>query len=150
MELTINQLGRKIRLFSEYLQRVGAVLFEEAFKIQGIKNLSVMQLRYLELIEGNPGISPGDLASAFNVKKPTVTAVISQLERNGLIERERGSDDKRVCFLRPTETTKAIFEKRRNMYGMLAAHVAVKLNESEIAELVRMFDKIAIEEANNG
>jgi DNA-binding MarR family transcriptional regulator len=146
MKLTINQLGQKIRNFSEYLQRAGAALFEEAFKIQGVRNLSVMQLRYLELIEGNPGISPGNLASIFSVKKPTVTNVISQLERDGLIERERGGDDKRVCFLHPTGTTKAIFKKRRGMYVMLASHIAGKLDKSEIGELLRLFDKITIEE----
>jgi DNA-binding MarR family transcriptional regulator len=147
MELTIKALADNIRGFSEYLQRVGAELFSEAFKTQGIKELSLLQLRYLELIEGNPGLSPGALATHFIVKKPTVTNVISQLERSGLIHKERDTEDKRVYCLYPTETTKAIFEKRRGMYVLLASHIAGKLDTAEVGELIRLFGKVTIKEA---
>jgi DNA-binding MarR family transcriptional regulator len=146
MELTITALAAQLRGFSEYLQRVGAELFREAFRTHGIKDLSVQQLRYLEIIEGKPGTSPRDLAAAFNVKKPTVSNVIERLEKLGLIRRETSPDDKRVCRLHPTETTEKIFKKRRSMYHKLAAHIAGRLSGSQIRNLVSLFDLIVIEE----
>jgi DNA-binding MarR family transcriptional regulator len=139
-------LTRQIRGFSEYLQRVGAGLFQEAFKAQGIRNLTVQQLRYLEVIEGSPGLSPGSLAERFAVTKPTVSNVLARLEHHGLIRRERDPEDGRGCFVHPTESARRIFEKRRKMYAMLAAHIAGKLGTAETRELVRLFAKVTMEE----
>ncbi len=146
MELTIKELAEQLRGFAEYLQRVGAELFDEAFKTEGVKGLSLLQLRYLELIEGKPGISPGELTGLFNVKKPTVTNIINNLEHGGLLRREKSADDGRVCRLHPTVRTVKIFAKRRGMYDALALHVAGKLDTPEIKSLVRLFRKIVIEE----
>jgi DNA-binding MarR family transcriptional regulator len=146
MELTIKELADQLRGFAEYLQRVGAELFDEAFKTQGVKALSLLQLRYLEIIEGKPGISPGELTGLFNVKKPTVTNIVNTLENSGLVRREKSADDGRVCRLHPTDRTVKIFTMRRGMYGRLASHVAGKLDKAEIKGLARLFRKIVIEE----
>jgi DNA-binding MarR family transcriptional regulator len=149
MKLTIKELTLQLRGFSEYLQRVGAELFQEAFRTQGIQNLTVQHLRYLELIEGSPGLSPGDLAETFKVTKPTVSNIIRRLEQQGLIEKENGVDDRRTWLLSPTERTRRIFEKRRDMYGKLAAHVTRALSEKEARQLVKLFGKITLEEENS-
>jgi len=146
MELTIKELADQLRGFAEYLQRVGAELFDAAFKTHGVKGLSLLQLRYLELIEGKPGISPGELTTLFNVKKPTVTNIVNNLEHGGLVRKEKSPEDGRVCRLHPTDTTVKIFTMRRGMYDTLAFHVARKLEKPEIKGLVRLFGKIVIEE----
>jgi DNA-binding MarR family transcriptional regulator len=151
MELTIINLSIQLREFAEYLQKTGNELFAVALKTEGLKDLSITQLRYLELIEGNPGMSPGTLARIFSVRKPTVANQLARLEELGLITRERAGSDKRVFRLIPTERTKGIFEKRREMYGKLAVHVAGRLDAAELAELSRLFGKVIGEkEASHG
>jgi DNA-binding MarR family transcriptional regulator len=146
MELTLQLLTTQLQSFAEYLQRVGAEIFIEAFKTYGIKNLSVQQLRYLEMIETKPGVSPGELAKAFQVKKPTVSNIIMPLERYRLIKRQRSTTDKRVCFLYPTKRTIEVFQKRRNIYFKLANHIMNRLNESETNSLLILFNKILSQE----
>jgi DNA-binding MarR family transcriptional regulator len=147
MKLTI--LAAQIRAFSEYLQGVGAELFIEAYRTYGVKGLSIQQLRYLEIIEGKRGVTPGDLALGFGVKKPTVTRIVKDLERLGLIRRERSGDDKRVSNLYPTGRAIGIFSKRRGMYLKLASHVSARLSGAELRTLSSLFGKIAIERSDH-
>jgi DNA-binding MarR family transcriptional regulator len=142
MELTIKTLAAQIRTFSEYLQRVGSELFIEAYRTHGVKSLSIQQLRYLEVIEAKPGISPGELSKAFGVRKPTVSNIILQLEGSGLITKEKSGPDRRVFRLQPTDVTRRIFSKRRSMYAKLARHVMGKLNKPELESLMTLFDTI--------
>lgn len=149
MKLTTKTLAARLRTFSEYLQHVGSRLFEEAFKTQGVKRLSIQQLRYLELIESGPGITPGELARAFAVRKPTVSNVIIQLQRSGLVSRTRSENDARVYRLFPTEGTRQIFQKRRGMYEKLAKHVEKRLDEGQMETLVFLMSAITKEGLEN-
>ena len=143
MELTTADLATSLRVFSEYLQRTGGRLFTEAFRIHQIRTLSVQQLRYLEVIEGNPGVKPADLATVFGVARPTVSNIIAQLESRGLVHSEPDPDDRRVKRLGPTAVTSRIFEQRRGMYVELARHIETKLTGSEIRRLADLLSKAA-------
>ncbi len=142
MKLTIKALAGHLQLFSEYLQKVGSGLFQEAFKVQGVKKLSLQQLRYMEVIESSPGITPGDLAKMFAVTKPTVSNIVRQLERSGLIARTRSKDDARVSMLQASETAHAVFEKRRGMYATLARHIETTLDQGQVESLVSLLDAV--------
>jgi MarR family transcriptional regulator for hemolysin len=146
MKLTISTLAGQLRSFSEYLQRVGADLFREAFRVHGISSLTLLQLRYLEMIEARPGMTPGDLAESFQVRKPTVSNILRQLEQQALITREKGGNDGRVCRLFATDRTRAVFAKRRGMYSLLARRIGKKLTQSEMKALMLLFTKILSEE----
>ena len=145
MELTILSLSQSLHHFSEYLQHVGNELFNEAFRIHQIRNLSVQQLRYLEVIEGHEGITPTQLAEIFNVRKPTVSNIIGQLENRSLIRRQTGTRDRRVSKLYPTELTSKIFQQRRGMYIKLAQHIQSKLSPNEIEHMVKLLEKAVVE-----
>jgi DNA-binding MarR family transcriptional regulator len=141
---TFPPLAVHLRGFSEYLQRVGAELFREAFRVHGLPSLSIQQLAYLEVIEGGSGVTPGQLAARFGVRKPTVTSIVARLEHAGLVSREQSASDRRAFLLRPTRTARAVFQRRRGMYAKLAAHITGRLEAAEVGELVRLMDKIAV------
>jgi DNA-binding MarR family transcriptional regulator len=143
MELTISELADSLRRFSEYLQRVGSELFTEAFRIHSVSSLSVQQLRYLEVIEGQPGVTPAELAAAFEVRKPTVSNMVSQLENMGLVDGQTDQHDRRVKRLHPSGVASEIFERRRGMYAKLARHIEERLSNPERRELIRLMLKVA-------
>jgi DNA-binding MarR family transcriptional regulator len=47
-------------------------------------------------------LAQGELAGRLNVKPPSVTKVLRRLERQGLVRRERDSDDARVSLVHLT------------------------------------------------
>lgn len=50
----------------------------------------------LAVQSGPDGATIGDLAGHLGVREPTVTATVDRLEREGLVERTRSTDDRRV------------------------------------------------------
>tara|TARA_B100000614_G_scaffold254276_1_gene269441 strand:- start:1490 stop:1945 length:456 start_codon:yes stop_codon:yes gene_type:complete len=149
MELIIHELAVHLERFAEHLQDVGGELFRDAFRTHQIRELTVQQLRYLEVVEANPGLTPGDLAAAFQVKKPTVSNIVRQLERDGLIHRENDAIDRRVYRIHPTEVSIDIFRKRREMYTNLAEHIGTRLTHDELVDLERLLRKASTETGEN-
>lgn len=47
-----------------------------------------------------------DMAAAIKVEKPVITRALNRMERDGLLERKRGSD-RRDCFIHVTEAGRA-------------------------------------------
>jgi DNA-binding MarR family transcriptional regulator len=54
-----------------------------------------------------------DIAERCYVSQPTVTGVVDTLERDGLVVRERGTDDRRVVRVRLTATGRRRLAKAR-------------------------------------
>lgn len=64
----------------------------------------------LSLIGLNPGISQKDLAGAIVLKKSAMTKVINHIEAQGLIERRKGGEDRRVNSLHLTAEGLRLYE----------------------------------------
>ena len=61
--------------------------------------VTVTQFRALVLLEGEPGMRAADLAQALAVSPSTATRLCDRLVRNGLVDREASTQDRReVCL----------------------------------------------------
>jgi DNA-binding MarR family transcriptional regulator len=56
-----------------------------------------------ELVETTPH-TVGDLANAVNLSHATVTGILDRLERKGMVERKRSTEDRRKIIVSPTES----------------------------------------------
>lgn len=79
----------------------------------------------------------GDLAAAEQVRPPSMTRIVHNLEREGLVEREPHPDDRRAVRIRATDAGRRILEEGRarrvhSLAGRLRA-----LNADELACLER-------------
>lgn len=76
------------------------------------------------LVFGGP-ITMSALATAEQVQPPTITKLVADLERAGLVERERDSDDRRVLRVRATAKGRALLQEgRRRRVARLSQAVA--------------------------
>lgn len=70
-------------------------------------------------------VTLGRLAQAEQVSAPTITRLVTGLERDGLIARETDTHDRRVVWLRATpKGVRRITEGRRRRVAALAADLA--------------------------
>ena len=60
------------------------------------RGLTMSQLRVLIILNGDPGITAGNLAERLSVRPPTVTEMVDRLVRQELVERRADPDDRRV------------------------------------------------------
>jgi DNA-binding MarR family transcriptional regulator len=61
------------------------------------------QIEVLRLVDSRPGISVREVAGALGMRPNNVSTLVSQLSRDGFLERRIGAQDKRVVELHPTE-----------------------------------------------
>ena len=87
--------------------------------------LPAPQLSALSVIVFGGPITLGALATAEQVRPPTITKVVSTLEKAGLVEREVDSEDRRVVRVRATARgARLLQEGRQRRVAMLAGSLA--------------------------
>ena len=87
--------------------------------------LPAPQLSALSVIVFAGPITLGALASAEQVRPPTITKVVATLEKAGLVEREVDADDRRVVRVRSTARgARLLQEGRERRVAMLAGSLA--------------------------
>ena len=83
--------------------------------------LPAPQLSAMSVIVFGGPITLGALASAEQVRPPTITKLVAALEEQGLVERETDPEDRRVVRVKATARgTKLLYEGRRRRVASLA------------------------------
>jgi DNA-binding MarR family transcriptional regulator len=87
--------------------------------------LPAPQLSALSVIVFGGPITLGALATAEQVRPPTITKLVAALEEAGLVEREVDADDRRVVRVRSTPRgARLLQEGRQRRVAMLAGSLA--------------------------
>ena len=106
--------------------------------------LTGSQFRILMILYKSPDCSvrQTDIEAAFSMTNPTVTGLVHNLEKNGLVKKITNPEDKRSRFLALTEYA----ESRRNEFLSLADSIEKEmidgLSETETAVLSELLLKV--------
>jgi len=94
-----------------------------------LKEFDLRMVTYsaLVLIVDNPGLRQAQLADALLVERPNFVVIIDELEKRGLIFRDRDPTDRRAYALKPTLSgqalcklaTEAVDRHEQRVFGML-------------------------------
>lgn len=99
--------------------------------------LTAPRLSALSVVVFGGPLTLGALASAEQVRPPTMTHVVAALEQAELVTRERSPADGRVVLIRATPAgTRLLHEGRARRTGLLARHIA-DLPAHDLATLER-------------
>jgi DNA-binding MarR family transcriptional regulator len=104
-------------------------------------SLSTKQIHYLDVIGHLDSPTPGALAKAFGVTKPSVTAIIDKLQSLGYIDKIASNDDRRSARLVLTEKGKKIATLHDEVHKGYADLLKRRLTGEEVRELIRLLDK---------
>lgn len=90
-----------------------------------LRAISSTQLHVLFLLTSDGPTTMGRLADALDVSLPNVTGIVDRMVENGLVERNRDSDDRRVVGVGATASGRATVEeidlfRRRQFAAVLA------------------------------
>src|ERR1700730_12011814 len=77
------------------------------------RDLTNSQLRALVVLGRAEEVTAGGLAKSADLNPASVTAMLDQLEANGIVERRRGAQDRRVCLVSLTDRARAIVDEKR-------------------------------------
>ncbi|HEX5407780.1 MAG TPA: MarR family transcriptional regulator [Pseudonocardiaceae bacterium] len=109
--------------------------------------LSLTNLSALGRMDRDGPLTASALADAERIQPQSVTRMVADLERNGLIERLPDATDRRRILLRLSDTGRALLaEDRKQRDGWLAVAMASTLTPAERDILVvaaRLIDRLA-------
>ena len=126
-------LGYRLRLAQQAVFRDFAA---------SISEVSPGRLGVLLLIEANPGVTQGRLASAVSLERSTMVGVVDALEARGLVERRRG-DDRRTNGLWLTRPGRALLARLKRRIALHEQRVAARLSPAERAQLLSLLARLA-------
>lgn len=100
------------------LRQFSGYVMKRAFHaIQGDVNatlaplgLRMLSFSALVMIVDNPGRRQSQLADALMIERPNLVIIVDELERAGLIQRERTPQDRRAYALRATQEGHALYD----------------------------------------
>jgi len=98
--------------------------------------LSIIHLTVVNLLEAEGPQSMGQLAEDLDVSVASVTGIVDRMERRGLVERERGTGDRRVIMVDLTETGRALFSEMSARRRERLTRLVEALSRDEMAGLV--------------
>ncbi len=98
-------------------------------------------------------VTPAFAAMFFKVKKPMITAMVTNLHKMGYLERTPSSLDKRSFSLTPTEKARLLVIETYSEYMKTMAILEDKLGKKDFEKLVTLLERsnaALLEDKSNG
>lgn len=113
-------------------------------------SLTHAQLRALATIGREQAMTAGQLAKAADLNPATVTAMLDQLEELNVVQRQRSTEDRRVCNVSLTPEGWQLLERKRAYWNSLwSEHFAgfsdrdLEVAAAVIQEITAIYDGLA-------
>src|SRR6476659_4202128 len=103
--------------------------------------LTGSQLLVLKMLEPKGKISLSELSERIRAKNSTVTGIIDRMERDGLVERKRSEEDRRVIFLELTSKGKKLGDTAKIDPMQLFRTLLEDMPDRDAVELQRIMTK---------
>ena len=97
----------------------------------------------LELLDTDKKITMNELSRGMNLDSSAVSTLVSRMEKNSLVKRTHGTQDRRTVFVQLTKQGNELKEKMRAKFGSLTENIEADISEEEIATLKRIVSKLA-------
>lgn len=136
-------MNRELELV-ESMDKLGK--FSRKFQTQlltgDLREYTLRQLYYIELISKNEGISVSELSKALDVKKSTVSIAVNQLIKLGIVVKVRSNKDKRFYFLQLTSKGKDIMKLHKQVHKNTINKILEVLDPEEVDKFIKIIKKI--------
>jgi DNA-binding MarR family transcriptional regulator len=125
------------------LRRAQLTAYADFIAALGEVAISPGEFGVLTIIHQNPGLRPADVCTALGILKPNFVAVLTSLERRGLVERRNSQNDRRAFALHLTARGTALLQRARTLQAEHEARLVKKIGARGRTELLRLLNKLA-------
>jgi DNA-binding MarR family transcriptional regulator len=112
-------------------------LLRQLRKEDDASGLSAPRLSALSVVVFGGPLTLGQLAAAEQVKPPTMTRIVTGLEKDGLVQRLGDLQDRRLTLIQATAKGRMVLAAGRARRVEKLASAVRRLSASELAELAR-------------
>ena len=109
----------------------------------GAGELTYTQLRSIAALGREREMTAGQLAKSADLNPASVTALIDRLEAANLVQRDRSTEDRRVCNVSLTPEGWELFEHKLARWQRLWEDRMAEFSDDELDAAVRVIERIA-------
>jgi DNA-binding MarR family transcriptional regulator len=109
-----------------------------------LKEYTLRQLYYIELINKKDGISVSEISGLLDLKKSTISVAINQLIGLKIVKKIQSDTDKRIYFLKLTSKGKKIMEMHKQVHKNTIKKILNILEPDEVEKFITIVDKISL------
>ena len=106
------------------------------------RGLTLSQMRALVVLEQEDEVTAGYLAKSADLNPASVTAMLDQLESNGIVTRRRSAHDRRVCMVSLTEKGRSVVGDERVRWHGLWEEDLKDLSEQQLLTALQVMRTI--------
>lgn len=114
-----------------------------------LKEYTLRQLYYIELIDKHEGISVSEISKTLDLKKSTISIAVNQLIDLEIVNKIQSNNDKRVYFLKLTPKGKNIMKLHKQVHQNTIKKILKILNPEEVENFINIVDKINVVNVND-
>lgn len=126
----------------ELLRHVTVIIKKRGRDILSDFAITNPQFNALLVLDNHPDITMGELCDRLYLACSTATDLIDRMEKNGLLERRRDVDDRRVIRLRPTPKAKEVIDRVIQARRRYVKSILTKLEKKDIETLARSLQQL--------
>ncbi len=108
----------------------------------GLSDMTVKQIAYLKVIDGQGDVTFSRLAEITKNSKPTITEMINKFVRMECVYREPCHDDGRILYIRLTDKGKKIAKAEEDAMRRVIERMIDTLDEHELDLLIGILAKV--------
>lgn len=127
--------SRKFVLVGKYHFLVSAKLFSE-------KGISTGQPKIIDFLYENDGVIQNIIAEKCYIRPATATSLLTTMEEQGLIRRERDLNDKRIFKVFLTDEGRNLKKEVDDVFNQLDTIILKNFNDNEKEQLGNLMNKI--------
>ena len=136
------QLDELARIIRDFGTRFAKEAREQSLSGADFTKREIMAI---SAVGGDDPIKIGDLATLLGVGQSAITPLVDDLEKRGLMERQRSSEDRRIWLLALTSKGRKAYRQIHDGYRSMASAMLAPLNEKERAQLISLLSKMEFE-----
>jgi DNA-binding MarR family transcriptional regulator len=114
-------------------------VYNGRFRATGLNQSQVTALIHLDRVEE---LSQTDLAARLGMKKAALGTLIDGLEGKGLVERERGREDRRLQLVSITDAGRRVVSEVDDMAEILGTALRQGITREERTQLVSILQRL--------
>jgi len=109
-----------------------------------LKEYTLRQLYYIELIDKHEGISVSEISKTLDLKKSTISIAVNQLIDLEIVSKIQSNTDKRFYFLKLTQKGKDIMKMHKQVHQNTIKKILKILNQDEVENFIQIVNKITV------
>ncbi len=133
--MDLGLLGESIGPAVRHLRNLLTSRIVAAFEPYGLRSGSHSTMA---LIAANPGCSQSEIARNIGTDKSIVVAIVDDLEKNGLAERQRSTEDRRRNVLNLTEKGRKLMLELDTLGRSVELPIRAALSPEEVEQLINL------------